>query len=81
MSEKKEEHPKEDVYTYIKARITKEMGKVLDRFLKKHSHDVESPIGGGCVVYEIIPTSAGEAYSVKCIKCKIKKDLTDYKNW
>jgi len=75
------EHPTEDIYAYITARISPEKKLELDRFLKKHpcKDNIESPIGEWHR-YIITPTAVVEAYSVECLKCGHKLDLTEYNN-
>jgi hypothetical protein len=83
MEKQEERCPKEDINGYIKKRINEEMGKQLDIFLRQHSckDKIVDSFIGEWYKYEIIPTSIGEAYFVKCELCGKKIDLTDYEKW
>lgn len=66
----------------IEFKLNEKENELAEEFLQEHRHpEIYKGAIGGHINFIFTPTSIGDACTIRCTICDVKKNITDYNNW
>lgn len=61
--------------------LTEEEAAAANKFLEEHSKCGHGAAIGGAITWMVTPTAIGNVFKLKCGRCDVTEDVSDYSSW